>query len=276
MRRLLGQQVAVRAVVRDAARWAPARELGAEVVVADLREAGDVARAVHGADAVLVVCPMLQQAADAADEMLATVEAIATGLRVERPPAVLAISDYGAQLDAGTGITMTFHALERALQGVAPAVTFLRSAEHMHNWGRFARGAVESGVLPSLHQPLTKRFPQVAAQDVGVVAAELLPSLTEQPSATRIVHVEGPSRYTALDVAATLSDLTGREISAEALPRSDWVPALTRGGLGRSYAELVATMFDAHNAGRIDIDDQADETRRGATELRDVLASQLT
>jgi NAD(P)H dehydrogenase (quinone) len=222
------------------------------------------------------VCPMLPRAADAAAEMRATVEAIAAGLRAEAPTAVLAISDYGAQLDGGTGITMVFHELERALQGVAPAVTFLRSAEHMHNWGRFARVARETGVLPSLHQPLTKLFPQVAAPDVGLVATELLLSMTEQPPATRIIHVEGPRRYTALDVATTLSELTGRQITAEALPRSDWVPALTRGGLGTSYAELVATMFDAHNAGRIDVDDQADQTRYGATKLREVLVSQLT
>jgi uncharacterized protein YbjT (DUF2867 family) len=268
--------VAVRAVARDAARGAALSELGADVVVADLREAGDVARAVHGVDAVLVVCPMLPQAADAAGEMRATIEAIATGLRAEATAAVLAISDYGAQLDAGTGITMTFHELESALRGVAPAVTFLRSAEHMHNWERFAGVALETSVLPSLHQPLTKVFPQVAASDLGVVAAELLLSMTEQPPATRVVHVEGPRRYTALDVAATLCELTGRKITAQALPRSDWVAALTRGGLGTSYAELVAAMFDAHNAGRIDVDDQSDETRRGPTELREVLASQVT
>ena len=39
MRELLGRGVAVRAVVRDAARGAALSELGAEVVVADLREA---------------------------------------------------------------------------------------------------------------------------------------------------------------------------------------------------------------------------------------------
>jgi hypothetical protein len=36
------------------------------------------------------------------------------------------------------------------------------------------------------------------------------------------------------------------------------------------------TMMDAHDAGHADVDDQADETRRGPTELREVLGSQLT
>jgi uncharacterized protein YbjT (DUF2867 family) len=216
---------------------------------------------------------MLVLADDAAAEMRATIEAIAAGVKAEPPGALIAISDYGAELDADTGITMTFHDLEAALRDSAPAVTFLRSAEHMHNWGRFVRIAVETGVLPSLHQPLTKLFPQVAALDVGCVAADLL---AEPPTEARsILHVEGPRRYTALDVAATLSQLTGREITARALPRDDWVPTLTRGGVGPSYAELVATMFDVHNTGRIDIDPRADEVRHGTTELQDVLASQL-
>jgi uncharacterized protein YbjT (DUF2867 family) len=205
--------------------------------------------------------------------MRATIESIAAGLKAEPPGALIAISDYGAELDAGTGITMTFHELEDALRDAAPTVTFLRSAEHMHNWGRFVSVAVETGVLASLHQPLTKVFPQVAAADVGGVAADLLAG--PPASAKSIVHVEGPRRYTALDVAATLSELTGREITARAFPRDEWVPTLTHGGVGQSYAELVATMFDVHNAGRIDIDPRADAVRHGTTELRDVLASQV-
>jgi NAD(P)H dehydrogenase (quinone) len=272
-RRLLEQGRAVRAVVRDQRRGAALGQMGAEVVAADLRVADDVARAVQGVDAVLVVCPMLVRARDAAVEMRATIEAIGAGLKAEPPTALIAISDYGAELDAGTGITMTFHELEHALRDAAPAVTFLRSAEHMHNWGRFVSVAVETGVLPSLLQPLTKIFPQVAARDVGGVAADLL---AEPPAAARsIVHVEGPRRYTARDVAATLSELTGREVTARALPREEWVPALTRGGVGQSYAELVATMFDVHNTGRIDIDPHSDEVCLGTTELRDVLASQV-
>jgi NAD(P)-dependent dehydrogenase (short-subunit alcohol dehydrogenase family) len=62
----------------------------------------------------------------------------------------------------------------------------------------------------------------------------------------------------------------------QALPRGEWVPALTRGGLGPSYAGLVATMFDAHNAGRIDVDPHADQVRHGPTELREVLAPLLS
>jgi NAD(P)H dehydrogenase (quinone) len=272
VRALRDRGAPVRAVLHKPS---PAAELAAsdcEIVVADLRDESAIERALRGVSAVQVVCPMLTQEADAAVGMRSIVDAIAGGLRASSPAAVLAISDYGAQLDSGTGITLTFHRLEAALRGLPGSVTFLRSAEHMQNWSRFVNVAAETGVLESLHQPLTKSFPTVSAPEVGVAAADLLTTASRFAS-PRIVHIEGPRRYTALDVAAALSELVGREVLARALPRPDWLPALRRGGLGASYAELVATMFDAHNAGRIDAERGAGETLRGATELRDVLAS---
>jgi NAD(P)H dehydrogenase (quinone) len=274
VRALLDRGAHVRAVLHDASHAGRMRALGAEAVVADLRDDSAIARALREVTAAQVICPMLTQAPDAGAEMRRIIDAIASGLRANPPEAVVAISDFGAQLESGTGITLTFHQLEASLRGVAGSVTFLRSAEHMQNWSRFVTTAVETGVLPSLHQPLTKLFPTISAPDVGVAAADLL-ATTSQSGSPRIVHVEGPRRYTALDVAATLSDLVGREIVAHALARSEWVPVLNSAGLGSSYAELVAAMFDAHNAGRIDADVQAGETRHGPSELRVVLASLL-
>src|SRR5260221_1236094 len=73
----------------------------------------------------------------------------------------------------------------------------LRSAEHMENWARVTSVALSTGVLPSLHHPLTKLFPAVAAQDVGAAAAALL--LAGAPaSASRVVNIEGPQRICAL------------------------------------------------------------------------------
>jgi NAD(P)H dehydrogenase (quinone) len=264
----------VRAVLRDPAQVPEFTALGCETAVADLRDAGQVAQAVAGAEAVQVIFPTLPGAPDAAAAMRATVDAIAAGLRSARPPAVLAISDYGAELDSGTGITLVFNHLEAELGSLSCPVTFLRSAEHMQNWSRFAGLAAETGVLPSLHQPLTKAFPTVSAPDVGVAAADLLERAGELVS-NRIVSIEGPRRYTALDVAAMLSDLAGRTVVARALPREDWLPALQQGGVGESYAELVVELFDAHNAGRIDADREQGELLHGTTDLRQVLAGIL-
>jgi NAD(P)H dehydrogenase (quinone) len=265
----------VRAVVRDERRGRELVEWGCELAVADVRDHASIARALDGAEAVQVICPIVPTALDAPADLRGIVDAFAEALMSAPPPTVLAISDYGAELDSGTGITLIFHHLEQSLRKLPSDVTFLRSAEHMQNWRRQVPAAVDSGVLGSLHQPLTKQFPTVSAPDVGAVAAELLTDEARRSGSPRIVHLEGPQRYTALDVAATLCELAGRNVVARELPRSDWVAALHRGGVGASYAELVAELFDAHNAGRIDAEHGAGEVRYATTGLRTALSGLL-
>lgn len=264
----------VRAIVRHREAAHDLAAIGCEIAVADVRDNGALSKAMRGATAVQVICPTSKGAEDASTEMQATIAAIAVALDKARPRSVLAISDYGAHLASGTGLTLTFRQLEDALKKLDVPLTFLRSAEHMQNWSRLAKRAIQNGVLPSLHHPVTKRFPTVSASDVGLIAADLLMSGT--PTPLRIVHVEGPERYSADGVARILGALAGRQVTAQALPRAEWVPALISGGLGVSYAELVAAMYDAHNAGRIDVEQGAGETRSGKTKLRDVLASMTT
>lgn len=260
----------VRAVVRDPSTAAELRALDCEIAVADLRDAASLERAIGGASAVQVICPMSVRADDAPSHMEASIRAITHALDRVRPEAVLAISDYGAQLSAGTGVTLTFHHLEAQLRRIPSRLTLLRSAEHMQNWSRLVDAAAKTGILPSLHHPVTKLFPTVSAPDVGTIAADLLTSGDD--AGMRIVHAEGPRRYSARDVAAALGELVGREVGAIELPRSDWVSTLVRGGLGRSYAELVAALHDAHNAGQIDVEHRVGEIRRGQTELREALS----
>ena len=159
--------------------------------------------------------------------------------------------------------------MEARLSTVPGALIFLRSAEHMQNWARVIKPALETGTLPSFHHPASKIFPTISAPDLGGIAFELL---QQKPSGSNphIVHAEGPRRYSALDVAATLSEISGRQIVAKAVPESDWISVLTRGGASESYANEIRELFVAHNAGRIDVE-PGGEVRLGTTELREAL-----
>lgn len=270
---LLGRGLPVRAVVRDATRAGDLANAGCDLKVADVRDARALTSAFDGAQAVQVICPMSMRAADALGDMRAIVENIATALEATEPRAVVVISDYGAEVATGTGVTLLFHELEARLGGLTSATTFLRSAEQMQNWVRILTFAAESGVLPSMHHPLTKAFPTVSADDVGIAAAELL--VDDNKARRRVVHIEGPRRYTANHVAATLAALAGRPVTARELPRPEWLPVLVRAGLGESYARLVIELYDAHNQGRIDAEGAAGQVRYGRTELAEVFASLL-
>jgi uncharacterized protein YbjT (DUF2867 family) len=264
----------VRAVVRDATRAAALTGLGAELAIADLHDRAAIGRALAGATRALVICPLSLTAPDVRADTAQILDALAAGLAAARPGSVVAISDYGAHHVSGTGLTEIFHALERDLAAACVPITFLRSAEHMQNWRRQAAAARTRGVVGSLHHPLDKRFPTVSAHDVGQIAAELM--LEPPPGARpRIVHVEGPARVTAIEVAEVIAQLLGRAVEARAVPRAHWRPILAAGGLGDSYAELVCALQDAHNAGRIDLEPGVGDVRRGTTPLAAALRDEL-
>jgi NAD(P)H dehydrogenase (quinone) len=265
----------VRAVVRDNRQGEVLAEIGCEIAVADLLDPASVARAIEGAYAVQILCPVPRAHADPGAEMRRMIDASAKALLANPPQRLLALSDYGAEHARGTGITTLFHYLETQLAPVASQLTFLRAAEHMHNWARVLPIALARGVLPTLHHPLNKLFPTAAAEDVGLLAAELL--LDDRPVKTspRVVSIEGEARVSPLDVARTLGELAHRQITALAVPRDGWATMLHDAGLGENHAHLIMDLYDAHNAGRIDVETEISERRFGATALADVFAAIL-
>jgi NAD(P)H dehydrogenase (quinone) len=260
----------VRAVVRPSSNVSDLIALGCDIAIADARDTQGLKEAFKGATAVQLICPVDPKAEDPWHDMQMNMRSTVIAVADAAPPSVLAISDYGAEIPAGTGITLAFHDFERQLRTLPSRVTILRSCEHMQNWRRLLGLAIRTGQLPSLHHPVTKPFPTVNASDVGSIAAGLLVSENELPQ--RVVHVEGPHRYCAKDIADTLSMLVGKSIIATELPRSQWVPALMQGGLSQAYAELVATTSEVHNSGAIDIEPNVGDIVKGATDLHHALS----
>ena len=263
----------VRAVVHSAAQAEPLAEIGCDVALADLNDRAAVARALEGAHAVQMLCPVPRHHDDPANAMRHMIDVSVDALRTNPPPHVLALSDYGAEHASGTGITTLFHYLETQFGSVDTRLTFVRAAEHMHNWARVLPLALSKGVLPSLHHPLNKRFPTVAAQDVGALAAQLL--LDENPPrhSPRVVSVESEERVSVIDVARTIGELAGRPLAAHPVPREQWAAMLDGAGLGEQHARLIIDLYDAHNAGRIDVEANVSEQRFGSTTLAQALAA---
>ncbi len=253
-RALRSRGLAVKALVRDAERAGALAEIGCTLATADLRDGPAVTEAFRGAGQVLVICPLRASADDVAGDAQQIIAVLGAAIEAARPGGVVAISDYGAHVPQGTGVTMI---LRRP---------FLRSAEHMQNWLRQLQAARDHGILPSLHHPVTRSFPTVSAFDVGVVAAEILGAPVAHSLVPRVIHVEGPRRYCADDFAGVFARRLAHPVVARAVPRADWERALAAAGLGSSYANLVIELQEAHNAGLIDIE-SGGEVRRGTTEL---------
>ncbi|HEX3772680.1 MAG TPA: NAD(P)H-binding protein [Polyangiaceae bacterium] len=260
----------VRAVVRKPLRGAQLAELGCEIAVADVHDRSAVRRVLEGAESVLAICPLRATADDVLADAQDSIDSVGAAIDATRPEHVVAISDYAAEQPSGTGVTLALHRLEQRLRKTASPTTFIRSSEQMQNWMRQANVARSRGVLPSLHHPVSRPFPTVSGFDVGRKAAELLEG-KPPAGAPRIVHLEGPRRYSAEDIARVFAALFGREVSAQAVPRERWADALGAAGLGPSYAQLVMELQDAHNAGRVDVEAGVGEVARGTTTLEEAL-----
>lgn len=232
---------------------------------ADLRQPESLRQALQGSTTVLAICPLEPQATDVEAAAAQLIETLCQALREASPSHILAISDYGAQHPGATGIPSIFYRFEQALEGLGLPCTILRSAEHMQNWLQFRRPA-ESGSIPWFY-PATSR-PFVSASDLGRLAAELLAAAP--PHHQRVIHVEGPQRYNAAEVAEAFSRLLDRPVRADTVPQQHWPKALSRAGLGSSYAALLAATFESHAAGLIE--PSADgEVRRCETGLFEAL-----
>jgi uncharacterized protein YbjT (DUF2867 family)/limonene-1,2-epoxide hydrolase len=261
--------VPVRAILRDATKAGPLRSIGCEVVLADLQDPASLGRAIANAHAVQVICPPAPQAEDAVGDMRLSIDSLATALEQARPKLVLAISDYGAHLGEGVGMPSMFHLFEQRLRQLDMPKVFLRSAEHMEGWGLLIPAVIATGVLPSLHHPVDRAFPTIAARDVGQIAADLLLRANVNVR-EHIVHAEGARRYAATDVAAALSQLLGRTVIAQALPRSEWRESLRR-AVSASTASLLVELYEAQSRGLIDVEPNRGELRHGVTELIEAL-----
>ncbi|MGB8287247.1 NmrA family transcriptional regulator [Rhizobium ruizarguesonis] len=271
--RLRAKGAPVRAVLRDPARAAPLAALGCEIAMAEVGDADAMAVAMRDATAVQLICPINPRAADASRQMLQSIERMAEAIDAARPPCILAISDYGAHLTIDTGITSLFRAMEERFRQCSARMVFLRSAEHMENWARYLTIAGETGVMPSMHLPLSRPFATVSAADIGDMAADLLLTDEDHGPLPRIVHGEGPREYTALDIAAALGQVLARSVVAHELPRANWPATLMRSGLLESYAELIVRLAEAHNKGLIGAEAGVGEIRRGRTDIAVALES---
>jgi NAD(P)H dehydrogenase (quinone) len=267
IRELRQRGIPVRAVVRDRAKAEGLAATGCEIAVADLYDASAVQAALVGVRRVHVILPMNGRAPDGLADADSIIAAIGDAIEDARPEHVTAISDYGAHNTSGIGLTTIWHRFEARLRATPVPTTILRSAEHMEGWTGAIRAAARDGVVPLFHQPLTKIVPTVSAPDVGVIAADILAGPPGEPGVPRVVHVEGPRRYSVAEIVTEIGNVVGRPVEPRELPPDTWIASYLARGLSESYAHLVAEMVTANNAGRMDVEPGATDIRRGTTTL---------
>jgi len=264
-RTLLAANKPVRAVVRNLLKGRAWEMEGCEVAQADINDSAALAAAFQRAEAVFILVPPNFDPLPGFPEAHATAEILKSALTASHPGRVVYLSTIGAQ--AAQSNLLTQHTIiEKALGQLPIPITFLRPAWFMENSAWDVAPARDTGIIPGFLQPFDKRVPMVATADIAEIAAELL---QEEWVGHRVVELEGPSRVTPNEIAATFSDLLGHAVRMEAIPRDTWQALFESQGMKNPTPRIG--MLDGFNEGWIEFEGGETGSRKGKETLQAVL-----
>jgi uncharacterized protein YbjT (DUF2867 family) len=262
---LLTAKQPVRAIIRDRSKVQIWDDRGCEVRIATMEDATSLTTAFQGTEGVFVLVPSNFDPLPGFPEARSIGAALRSALDAARPARVVYLSTIGAQ--ASEPNLLTQHTiLEEAIGALPMPITFLRPAWFMENCQWDVAPAREHGVIPSFLQPLNKPVPMVATPDIGKVAAGLL---QEKWDGHCIVELEGPTRITPNQIAATFTKLLGKPVHMEVVPRESWEALFKSQGVKNPFPRM--RMLDGFNEGWIEFEDGEAGSRKGSATLESVL-----
>ena len=190
----------VRALVRDPARADFIREAGFETVVGDFDRPETLDAALKGVERALLLTPPSMQTFE---HQRAFVEAAArAGVRH-----VVKLSAFGADAGAPEGFGKWHGQAEDLLKASGLAWTMLRPNFFMQNLLGQAKQIASDGIIAQAVGDGRASF--IDTRDIAAVAAR---TLTEEGHAGQTYVLTGPEALSYTEVAAKLSEATGREI----------------------------------------------------------------
>ncbi len=250
---LLEKDLPVRVIVRSEEKGKTFKDLGAEIAVADLQNSDALTEALKGGKVLYLMNPPNYQSEDQFAELEKVIASFLTAIKNSKLEKIVALSSIGSQLSHGTGNILTTYKLEQAFGNLEIPVTFIRAGSFMENWNGVLETAKTQGILPSFFQPLDRKLPQVAAADIGRVAAE---AMQEKTTSKEVKELAG-FWVSPEETAEIIGKVLGKEVKAVAVPEDQFV------NIAKNYnspknAESMAEMFKGFNSGHIkfETDDQ--------------------
>jgi NAD(P)H dehydrogenase (quinone) len=269
---LLAHGQKVRGVVRNAAKAVEWRERGAEIVVAELSDKEQMARAFEGSEGVYIMLPTYFEAQDMFAENARDLASLKHAVVAAGVRKIVFLSSIGAERETGTGAILKLHEMEEAFLSLPISTAAIRAGWFMENFDGLIPSAWETGVLWSFLDPLHLRVPMVATRDIGTFAADLL----QRPwSGHRVIELAAEPALSPLDVASAFSKVLNRGIKASIVPRDQWIPTYQSWGLTPLSSEAMAEMIEGFNRHWIAFGNTSAERVVAATTIEQALQETL-
>ena len=265
-RSLLSADQFVRAVVRDRGKGAAWADLGCDVALADLVDAGALAKAFEGTEGVFAMLPPVFDPAPGFPEARGFIASMYTALAAAKPKKVVVLSSIGADAP-NPNLLNALGLMEEALKILPASVVFLRAAWFMEN-AAWDIASAREGNIQSYLQPLDRPIAMIATDDVGRTAAALL---QEQWEGRRVVELEGARRVSPNALADAFAKALAQPVRAEAVPRDRWESLFRAQGMKNPTPRMQ--MIDGFNAGWIDFPNRGANARKGSIGIDQAIAT---
>lgn len=245
---LLSRLEKVRVIVHRAEQRAEWLDRGAEVTVGSLDDAKMLEAALGGAKAFFGLLPDDPFADDFHGVRRRIADAMAKAIESSAVRNTVFLSALPASLSEGNGPAKDLHYAEQALARSGTTLTIVRATYFQDNAAAVIPAVQHEGVFPVFMRSADDAFPMIAARDVGRFVARCL---VEPSSKNEIVDLIGPPA-SMRDVATKLGALLGREdVNVVLVPAPARADALTKAGLPRAFAEVLAEMYACFDSGAV-------------------------
>ena len=153
--------------------------------------------------------------------------------------------------------------LERGFRELTSPMAFVRAGGFFENF-LYGLQVAQGGTLPVTYNPTNRKSTMVATNDIGAEVATLLTG----PAWSGQRVVELGSMISADEVAEQLGEVLSLDVKAVAIPRAGWAKAFEQFGIPKGHSGPAEEMFEAVNAGWMDLGAENTEHASGTTSAR--------
>jgi len=265
---LLAQGQKIRALVRSRAKAANWEDQGVELVDGDWNDSAAIERALKGVEGAFVMLPAVWAPSPDYQEAKSVIANYIEALTKAAPPRMVALSSMGANRTSALGMITALSLLEQGFRDLESPIAFVRAGGFFENF-LYGLQVAQGGTLPVYYNPTNRKSTMVATNDIGAQAATLLTG----PAWFGQRTVELGSMVTADEVAEQLGEVLRRDVKAFSVPRAQWAKAFEQFGIPKGHTGPAEEMFDAVNAGWMDLGVEGTEHVAGTTSARNVFAA---
>ena len=265
---LLEQGKTVRALVRDRAKAASWADRGVELVDGDWDESAAIERALKDVEGAFLMLPAVWAPSPEFREARGVIANYVEALTKAAPPRVVALSSMGANRTSGLGMITALSLLEQGFRDLPLPIAFVRAGGFFENF-LYGLHVAQGGTLPVYYNPTDRQSTMVATNDIGAEVATLLTG----PAWAGHRVIELGSMVSADEIATQLGEVLKLDVTAFAIPRAGWAEAFEQLGIPNGQTGPAEAMFEAVNAGWMDLGAKGTEHVAGTTPARDVFAA---